>query len=142
VAAVRRHRRPEPRLRMGAILGRARVASACMDLSDGLADAVRQIAQASGTGAIVDAASLPIDPGARAWWAARGSDSVEEALSGGDDYELLFALPQKTARRIRSAQNAARGLPLTRIGELTLEPTLVVLRDGRPEPLPPGFTHF
>ena len=113
-----------------------------MDLSDGLADAVRQIAQASRTGAIIDAALLPIDPGARAWWAARGSDAVEQALSGGDDYELLFALPQKTARRIRSAESAARGLPLTRIGELTLEPTLMVLRDGGTARLPHGFTHF
>jgi thiamine-monophosphate kinase len=141
-AAVSRHRRPEPRLRVGAILGRARVASACMDLSDGLADAVRQVAEASGTGAIVDAALLPIDPGARAWFVTRGSDPVDQALVGGDDYELLFALPQKTARRIRSVQIAARGLSLTRIGELTRDPALMVLRNGSPEPLPYGFTHF
>jgi len=140
--AVRRHRRPEPRLRMGATLGRARVASACMDLSDGLADAVRQIGQASGTGAIVDAASLPIDPGARAWFTARGRDPVTAALSGGDDYELLFTLPLKTCRRIRSAEAAARGLALTKIGELTLDGGFAVLRDGRAEPLPHGFTHF
>ena len=60
--ASRRHRRPEPRLRLGMLLGRNRAASACMDLSDGLADAVRQIAEASGTGATIDAAALPIDP--------------------------------------------------------------------------------
>jgi thiamine-monophosphate kinase len=141
-AAVRRHRRPEPRLRIGAILGRARVASACMDLSDGLADAVRQVAEASHTGAIVDAALLPIDPGAAAWFQARGNDPVDQALAGGDDYELLFALPQKTARRIRSVESAARGVRLTRIGELTRDPALLVLRDGSPEPLPYGFTHF
>src|SRR5690606_25392128 len=52
---VTRHRRPEPRTRLGRLLGRNRAASACMDLSDGLADAVRQIATASGTGARIDA---------------------------------------------------------------------------------------
>ncbi len=52
---VARHRRPEPRARLGALLGRTRAARACMDLSDGLADAVRQIAEASGAGAKIDA---------------------------------------------------------------------------------------
>lgn len=141
-ACVQRHRRPEPRLRIGAILGRARVASACMDLSDGLADAVRQIAEASGTGATIDAAALPIDPAARAWFEAAGRDPVDAALAGGDDYELLFTLPRKTARRIRAVEAGARGVPLTRIGELTADRALVVLRDGQPAPLPEGFTHF
>jgi len=141
-ASVRRHRRPEPRLRLGAVLGRARVASACMDLSDGLADAVRQIAEASGTGAFVDADLLPIDPGARSWFAARGGDPITAALAGGDDYELLFTLPKKTSKRIRSAEIAARGVSLTKVGELTGDPGLIVLRGGRPEPLPHGFTHF
>jgi thiamine-monophosphate kinase len=141
-AAVRRHRRPEPRLRVGAVLGRARIASACMDLSDGLADAVRQIAEASGTGAVVDADLLPIDPAARTWFATRGGDPITSALAGGDDYELLFTLPKKTSRRIRSAQSAARGVPLTRIGELTADPALVVVRGGHPGPLPHGFSHF
>ena len=51
-ALIERHRRPVPRLRVGALLGRTRSATACMDLSDGLADAVSQLAQASGTGAV------------------------------------------------------------------------------------------
>ncbi|MEO6213704.1 MAG: thiamine-phosphate kinase [Vicinamibacterales bacterium] len=140
--AVGRHRRPEPRLRIGAVLGRARVASACMDLSDGLADAVRQIAEASGTGAVIDAAALPIDAGARAWFLTRGCDPVQAALSGGDDYELLFTLPHRTARRLRSVERVSRGVQLTRIGELTVEPALLVLRDGVPESLPRGFAHF
>ena len=113
-----------------------------MDLSDGLADAVRQIAEASGTGAFVDADLLPIDPGARSWFAARGGDPITPALAGGDDYELLFTLPKKTSKRIRSAEIAARGVSLTKVGELTGDPALIVLRGGHPEPLPHGFTHF
>ncbi|MEO5896728.1 MAG: thiamine-phosphate kinase [Vicinamibacterales bacterium] len=141
-AAARRHRRPQPRLRIGAVLGRARVASACMDLSDGLSDAVRQVAEASGTGAILDAATLPIDPAARAWFTARQVDPLAAALSGGDDYELLFTLPAGTSRRLRSVETIAAGVPLTRVGELTRDTALIVLRDNRPEPLPQGFTHF
>lgn len=139
---VRRHRRPEPRLRVGALLGRTRTASACMDLSDGLADAVRQIAEASGTGATIDAASLPVDPAARDWFASKGRDPVTAALEGGDDYELLFAVPRKSGGRLRGVQRNARGVALTRIGELTSEREVVVVRDGAREPLPDGFSHF
>ena len=63
---VARHRRPEPRARVGALLGRNRAATACMDLSDGLADAIRQLAESSGVGARVAATALPIHPGAAA----------------------------------------------------------------------------
>lgn len=140
---VQRHRRPEPRLRIGALLGRTRTASACMDLSDGLADAVTKIAEASGTGAAIDASALPIHPGAMAWFTAHGRDPAVAALSGGDDYELLFAVrPKAGAGRLRALGRAARGVSLTRIGELTQAPTVVLVRDGRPEPLPQGFVHF
>ena len=137
-----RYRRPEPRVRFGAALGSAKAASACMDLSDGLADAVRQVAAASGTGARLDAAALPIPACARRLFTARGEDPVHAALTGGDDYELLFSVPARRGGRLRHALAAARGLPVTRIGELTLSPDLVVVRDGRPEPLPAGFEHF
>ena len=141
-ACVRRHQRPEPRVRVGMLLGRNQAASACMDLSDGLADAVRQIADASGTGAIIDAATLPIDPAAAGWFERQGLDPVESAVAGGDDYELLFAVPRKFLGRFRSVQSEARGLPLTRIGELTAATDLLLTRDGQTGPLPAGFTHF
>jgi thiamine-monophosphate kinase len=139
---ARRHRRPAPRTRFGLLLGRNKAASACMDLSDGLADAVRQVAEASGTGAVIEAASLPIDPAASAWWASRGQDPVLASVSGGDDYELLFAVPQKIRGRLRSVARSARGLPFTRIGELTAQADIVLRRNGADEPLPPGFQHF
>ena len=140
-ACVRRHRRPEPRTRFGTLLGRNQAASACMDLSDGLADAVRQVAEASGTGALIDAASLPIDPTARDWWAAHGKDPILAALSGGDDYELLFAVRKKSRGRLRAVQRDARGLPFTRIGELTATPGVLLNRDGAVESLPEGYEH-
>ena len=141
-AAIRRHQRPEPRLRLGMLLGRNRAASACMDLSDGLADAVRQIAEASGTGATVDAAALPIDPAARTWFDRQGLDPVLSALSGGDDYELLFTVSRKLRGRFRGVERHAPGVPLTRIGELTAERSVRLARANGFEPIPEGFTHF
>jgi thiamine-monophosphate kinase len=139
---VARHRRPSPRTRMGSILGRTRTASACMDLSDGLADAVRQIAAASGSGARIDASLLPIHPGALTWFASEGQDPVHATLSGGDDYELLFAVSGRAKGRLRLVTGQARGLAITRIGELTTGTDVRLERDARSEPLPEGFVHF
>jgi thiamine-monophosphate kinase len=139
---VRRHCAPEPRVRIGALLGRNRAASACMDLSDGLADAVRQIAAASGTGATIEAAALPIPAAARECFRRAGVDPVAGAASGGDDYELLFAVPRRARGRLATVIRQARGVPITRIGRLTREPDTAITRDGVPEPLPPGFVHF
>ena len=66
-----RYLRPEPRVRAGMLLGRNRAASACMDLSDGLADAVRQIAAASQVGIALDAGALPIADEVRRWHEAK-----------------------------------------------------------------------
>jgi thiamine-monophosphate kinase len=141
-SCVRRYRRPEPRGRLGTLLGRARAARACMDLSDGLADGVRQIAQASGTGVQVDASLLPIDSAARRWFSEQGAEPVVASISSGDDYELLFAVAAKGGGRLRAVSRLARGLPLTAIGKLTEEPDLVLMRNGQPEILPSGFSHF
>ncbi len=138
---VARHRRPAPRLRIGAIAGQTRAASACIDLSDGLGDAVAQLAAESKTGARIDAAALPIHPGARVWFSATG-DPIPLCVSGGDDYELLFAVPPRFRGRFRTVSGQARGVPITRIGELTADGQVVLVRDGRTEPLPSGFAHF
>jgi thiamine-monophosphate kinase len=140
-----RYLRPEPRLRLGMHLGRNRAASACMDLSDGLADGLRQIADASGVGMTIDADALPIDPDARAFFAARGEDPVAAAISGGDDYELLVAVRPRTRRRL--AEATRRGaVALTRIGRCTAERGITLAGAGRAPidagALPQGFAHF
>jgi thiamine monophosphate kinase len=64
------------------------------------------------------------------------------ALQGGDDYELLLTVPQRARGRLRNLQSEARGVPLTRIGEITADRAVVLRRDGRAIPLPSGFAHF
>jgi thiamine-monophosphate kinase len=137
-----RYLRPEPRVRLGLMLGRNQAATACMDLSDGLADGLRQIARASHVGLAIDAESLPIDPAARAWFEARGRDPIAEAIAGGDDYELLFTVSPRRRGRLKAVTRLVRGLRLTRIGTVTRGTDVVVRRDGRSEVLPPGFAHF
>ena len=103
-----RYLRPDPRLRAGMLLGRNRAASACIDLSDGLADGIRQIAEASEAGIVVDGASVPISEEASRWYARRGQDPVEASLAGGDDYELLFTVRPSHHGRLRAAQRKWR----------------------------------
>jgi thiamine-monophosphate kinase len=133
---------PFPRVRLGTLLARNRAAAACVDLSDGLADGVRRIADASGVGVAIDADALPIEPAARAWFEAHGADAVDAAVAGGDDYELLFAVRPKQRRRLADASRHA-GVTVTRIGVCTPERgTLVMRRDGVDRPIPPGYDHF
>jgi thiamine-monophosphate kinase len=137
---------PDPRLILGIHLARNRAASACMDLSDGLADAARQIAEASGVGMTIDADALPIDPAARDVFEARGQDAAIEALRGGDDYELLIAVRPRTQRRLTAAMQRS-GVTLTRIGRCTAERTVLLRGAGVPSTidagaLPHGFQHF
>ena len=139
---VARHERPEPRLRAGLIAGRSRAVSAGIDLSDGLADGARQLADASGTGVVIDADAVPVHPGARAWTARDGRDVVAAAMSGGEDYELLFAVPRRRTRAFLAAAGRWGGVAVTRIGQLTKEPGVWLERAGRREPLPAGFVHF
>ena len=141
-ACLARYRRPTPRLRAGVVVGRNRAASACMDLSDGLADAVRQMAGASRAGAVLDAAALPVHPSSLALGAAAGGPAWAAALAGGEDYELLFAVPPRRRRSFLAAIKRSGGPAATCIGQLTAQ-TGVWVRDGAERrELPPGFDHF
>jgi thiamine-monophosphate kinase len=149
-AGIQRYLRPEPRVRLGMLLSRNRAASACIDLSDGLADAAHRIAEASHVGVVIDAESLPIDGRARAGFEASGLDAVTEALTAGDDYELLLAVRPRAHRRLSAAAHHA-GATLTRVGRCTDDSTVTLQRantataaaaGGDRLPLPLGFEHF
>lgn len=124
-ALVARQLDPAPRLEAGAALAGA--AHAGMDLSDGLALDLHRLAAASGVGAHVEAARLPL--------AGKGLRGLEAALFGGEDYELLIAGPPKeidaAARRVE--------IPLTRVGRVTAAGEGIRLEraNGGAEPLPP-----
>ncbi len=107
-------RRPRARLRPGAVLARRRLASAMIDLSDGLLIDAERLCAASGVGAVIDADRLPLPAALRA--APRGHARAL-ALGGGEDYELLFAVRPSRVAALRAARGAL-GCPVTHIGEL------------------------
>jgi len=134
---------PVPRVRLGLLLGRNRAASACVDLSDGLADGVRRIAEASGVGVTVDASLLPIDPAARALFETQHLDPVAASLEA-DDYELLVAVRPRARRRLAAAIRHG-GAPLTRIGRCTEDRAITIRHSGAEAidaAMPTGYTHF
>jgi thiamine-monophosphate kinase len=141
-ACTERYAYPQPRVRAGMLLGRTRAASSCMDLSDGLADAVRQVASASGVGITIDAAALPISDSARQWHRDAGTDVLANALSGGDDYELLFTTRPSQRGRLRGAMRHFAGLPASKIGTVTKATDLLVRNGDSVSPLPEGYEHF
>ena len=131
-----RYRRPQPRLTMGTAL--REVAHAAIDVSDGLLADLAHIQEASGVGAEVWADALPLSVAAQDLAGAR-----DVALSGGDDYELLFTAPP--ARRAAIERIGKRlALPLTRIGRIEAAPGLRVIdAAGRPLSLRrTGWRHF
>lgn len=133
---------PEARVRAGMLLASNRAATACMDLSDGLADGLRQVSEASGVGISVDAEQLPVTEDVRRWHETRGRRPLDAAVAGGDDYELLFTVRPSHQGRLRAVQRLLGTLPLTRIGVVTKERALVVTYSDGPRELPPGFEHF
>ena len=141
-SCVERYLRPQSRVRAGMLLGRNRAASSCMDVSDGLADCVRQVAEASGVGITLDASAIPIPPEVREAQARRGRDPLEPALSGGDDYELFFTVRPAHRGRLRMVYQQVGDLPITRIGVVTKSRDLLVRDEDSTRPLPDGYEHF
>jgi len=139
---LERYERPDPRTRCGRIVGRTRAASACIDLSDGLADAVRRLAEGCGAGAVIEAEAVPVHAGLQAWAAARGLDATTTAISGGEDYELAFAVSPRRRNRFLGATRRCKDLPVTCIGRLVPEPGVWLTRNGTHESVDTGYSHF
>jgi thiamine-monophosphate kinase len=135
--AQARQRRPVPRVSLG-LLGR-RFARACIDVSDGLAGDLEHLCRASGVGAEVHLSRLPVSTELRS---SAGPDAWRWALAGGEDYELLLAVPDKVCAMFERACHRARER-VTRIGQLTVGRAIVFRQPGGHPVRPPrGFDHF
>ncbi len=136
-ALVERFCRPRPRLGLGAEL--ADLATACIDVSDGLAGDLHKLLRASGVGAEVDLTAVPISAALSAFAPER---SLDFALHGGDDYELCFTAPATRTDAVLAAAGR-RDTLVTRIGAVTADPDLVFRRNGRRVDVDTtGYMHF
>ena len=130
-----RYRLPEPRLPLGrALVG---VATACMDVSDGLVQDVGHLARGAGLAAVIEAALVPLSGPAREAVAADPA-LLARCLTGGDDYELAFAAPEGAAASVRAAA-ARAGIEVARIGRFEAgRGVRVIGADGAPMALARG----
>jgi thiamine-monophosphate kinase len=117
-----RHLYPEPRLSLGAWLAERGLATAMMDLSDGLASDLPRLCRASGVGARIEESRLPLARPAKS--DLRKLAPLAAALQGGEDYELLFTVAPAHVGKIPSA---IQGVRLTRIGAITAARKIVVV---------------
>jgi len=133
-SAARAYFYPQPRVAVGAWLRRRGLASAMIDLSDGLSTDLAHIGEESGVGAVVSESSIP-----RASSSPAGTSTLHFALHGGEDYELLF-----TARRGQPVPRSVAGVRVTRIGEILREKKVWLMdsHGQRKALLPRGWEHF
>lgn len=129
---LRKHFYPEPRLGLGHWLSSNRIATAMMDVSDGLSTDLARLCKASRAGARIYANKLPqaLEAFSRGFSAA---ERTEAALHGGDDYELLFCVANKKAANV---PRTFSGIKLTDIGEITSKSGIKLIEpSGKTTPL-------
>lgn len=137
-ALKERFYRPVPRVGAGRKLGP--LATAAIDVSDGLLADLGHICKASGCGAAIDVERVPLSAELLSLFPPQ--EALAHALGGGDDYELCFTAPPSRAEEVEAALEAA-GVPVRRIGQLVAGQTVVCRRDGEPYTPPVrGYRHF
>jgi thiamine-monophosphate kinase len=125
--AMRKHLYPEPRLELGRWLAERKLATAMMDVSDGLSSDLPRLCAASGVGALIDPAKLPVLRGLPL------EHARQLTLHGGDDYELLFTV---SPRNLALLSAKFQKLRLTQIGKITADRGVRIIgKNGRPVPL-------
>ena len=135
--------RPVARVGEAQVLARAG-ATAMMDLSDGLAKDLSRLCLASGVGARVRTANVPVAPALAAGADALGVDALHLALSGGEDYELLATMPMNALEAATEELRDGFGVALTQVGEIVEGAGMIAVGPGGEERVlePAGWDHF
>ncbi|MGH7771304.1 MAG: thiamine-phosphate kinase [Candidatus Binatia bacterium] len=138
---IARHRFPTARLKAGTFLAQEKLANAMIDVSDGLLQDLGHLCKASGVGAVVWQEALPLSPAYRSYAGRKGT---LYALTGGEDYELLFCLRRRNRTRLEKIKKRL-GVPITRIGKCVPSREAIKVLDGKGNPLSIpvlGHDHF
>ncbi len=137
--AMVKHLIPEPRLGAGKAIGEAGIATAMIDISDGLSTDLWHILDESRCGAIIRAEDIPIAESVELLSPGR---ALEFALHGGEEYELLFTAPSDFRAKVEELSNGI-SIPITLIGEITSGEDLQLERNGVFELVKPsGYQHL
>jgi len=140
---VRAHLMPVPRLAEAQAAAHSRGVHAMMDLSDGLGADLPKLCTSSGVGALVFAEKVLISKDLYAAAEALEMDPLQMAISGGEDYELLMAIPESNLERVAAEVQSSTGTPVTVIGEVTEDSSVLIqYPDGIRKPLDGGWEHF
>ncbi len=136
-----RHLKPEPRVGWGLVLGEEQLASAMIDISDGLSSDLHHLCEESNVGAIVRSGEIPVDPRVVEICGRRRLDPLMLALHGGEDFELLFTVPPEKVMRL---PRKVDGVTLTEIGEVKTANEGVRISEGSRvwDLKPEGWKHF
>jgi thiamine-monophosphate kinase len=132
---------PEPRIPWGVTLGEERLATAMIDISDGLSSDLAHLCRESNVGATIDASRIPIDPSVVNLCGRRALDPLLLALHGGEDFELLFTV---RPRNLSWLPHRIGGVPATYIGDVTKDAGHIRIKEGSHVWTlePGGFHHF
>lgn len=114
---IARHLRPTARVDIGRLLSAGRIATAAIDLSDGLSGDLHHLCQQSRVGAEIEETHLPLSRACRTYATAQQSNPSTYALAGGEDYELLFTVPPKNQKKLDKIVHALN-YPITKIGSI------------------------
>ncbi len=136
-----RHLRPEPRVGWGVVLGQERLASAMIDISDGLSSDLHHLCGESNAGARIDSARLPVDQRVANLCGRRALDPLLLALHGGEDFELLFTVAPENLSKLPVKVD---GISLSRIGEIRNSAEGIYIAEGSRvwDLKPSGWEHF
>jgi thiamine-monophosphate kinase len=139
-AALKAHLYPEPQCTLGEFLAKRGLASAVIDISDGLSTDLARLCDSSQVGARLQEKGIPI-PDLGSQGRRLGLDPLQLALDGGEDYQLLFTVPEALAAHV---PRRFGGRPLHRIGVIQKSRKILLLDPtGRPQVLKPsGYDHF
>jgi thiamine-monophosphate kinase len=141
---IQKHLSPRPRVELGQAIAKHHWATAMIDVSDGLLIDTSHLLEESGVGARIWEDRIPLSSPYRKWVPSFSRDPLQFALTGGEDYELLFAAPCEMRERISSLARSLR-IPITRIGEILpkKEGLHIIKKDGKEySPSRLGFEHF
>jgi thiamine-monophosphate kinase len=140
---TRAHLDPQPQLVAGRLLAREGLATACIDLSDGVATDLMHICRLSQVGAKLTAEDLPIPPGVRAVARMVGQDPAELALQGGEDYQLLFTCSPDKAPRLPAVFTQAGLTVPSPIGKIVSgKEVALIIAENEKIISGGGFDHF